>query len=109
MRLPPDTVLLCGDEAPPDLLAVWVEERLAVLVLPAVERLEAALEALGTTTVVVVGDGASAAASLGFRVFWLGEGPAPEGVRAVTLADTIVAARLARARERWKASRAALS
>ena len=107
MRLPPDTVLLCGAEAPPELLAVWAEERLAVLPLPAPDQLEAALEALGTTTVVVVGDGAAAAAALGFRVFWIGDEPAPEGVRAVTLAQTLAAARLARARERWKAGRAA--
>jgi len=105
MRLPPDTVLLCGAPAPPELLAVWAQERLTTLPLPAPERLEAALEALGTTTVVVVGDGAAQAAALGFRVFWLGEGPAPEGARAATLADTLAAARNARARERWKAAR----
>ena len=109
MRLPPDTVLLCGAVAPPDLLTVWAEERLTVLPLPAPERLEDALEALGTTTVVVVGDGAAAAAALGFRVFWIGEDPAPEGVKAVTLAQTVAAARLARARERWKAARTTLS
>jgi hypothetical protein len=109
MRLPPDTVLLCGAEAPPELMAVWTEERLAVLPLPAPERLEAALEALGTTTVVVVGEGAAEAAALGFRVFWLGDGPAPEGVRAVSLAETLAAARLARARERWKAARGGVS
>ncbi len=105
MRLPPDTVLLCGAPAPPELLEVWAQERLTTLPLPAPERLEAILEALGATTVVVVGEGAAQAAALGFRVFWLGDGPAPAGARACALAETVAAARLARARERWKAAR----
>jgi hypothetical protein len=103
MRLPPDTVLVCGPGAPPELAAVWRDERLPIL--PG-EDLEAALDALGATTLVVADDTEAAvqAAALGCRVFWVGA-EAPPGVRASTLAEALAAGRNARARERWKAAR----
>ncbi len=106
MRLPPDTALLCAPDAPPELAAVWREERLPIV---AAENMEAALDAIGATTLVVAGDAAAAAkaAGLGLRVFYVGDGPAPDGARAATLAEALAAGRNARARERWKAARAA--
>jgi hypothetical protein len=106
MRLPTDATLLLGPGADPELERVWREERLPTLALPC---READLEGLATATIVACGDGgpqaAALAAGLGFRAFLVGEGPAPEGVRAVTPAEALAGARLARARERWKAGR----
>src|SRR5947209_19386648 len=112
MRLPTDTTLLCGAAAAPELELVWREERLPVLAIGADGALrEADLEAIGTATVVACGQGgaeaAAAAAALGFRTFYVGEAAAPAGARPATLAETLEAARAARARERWKATRAA--
>jgi hypothetical protein len=108
MRLPTDATLLLGEGADPELARAWREERLPVLAL-AGEAGEADLEALATATVLACGDGAIAtaglAARMGFRTFLVGE-TAPDGVRAVTLAQALEGARGARARERWKAARA---
>jgi hypothetical protein len=109
MRLPTDATLLLGEGADPEIARVWMEERLPALALDALDRLEAGLEALGTATVVACGDGAAAAAALaasfGYRTFLVGEASPAEGVVCVTLAQALEAARLARARERWKAAR----
>jgi hypothetical protein len=103
MRLPVDATLLLGQGADPALEAVWREERLPVA------PVGADLEALPTATVVVCGEGgfeaAGRAAQLGFRTFLVGEAAPPE-VSAVSVAQTVEAARGARARERWKAARA---
>jgi hypothetical protein len=108
MRLPTDATLLLGEGADPELARAWREERLPALAFTDAPA-EAELEALATATVVVCGDGAVATAALaarmGFRTFLIGEA-APEGVRAVTLAQALEGARGARARERWKAARA---
>lgn len=108
MRLPTDATLLLGDDADPELQRVWREETLPVVALGAGMR-EADLEALGTATIVACGAGAAEAAALaarlGFRTFLVGE-DAAEGVRTVTLIQTLEAARMARARERWRAARA---
>ena len=106
MRLPPDTVLLCGPGAAPELVAVWREERLPIL---GAGDLEADLDALGATTLVVAGDAAAAAQAvgLGYRVFFVGDDSAPEGTRAATMAEALAGGRNARARERWKAARGA--
>lgn len=108
MRLPTDATLLIGPAAEPELEQAWREEQLPVLALD-LDGMEAALEAIGTATVVACGDGAAdaaaAAAALGFRTFLVGE-PAAEGVVTVSAAQALDAARLARARERWKAARA---
>lgn len=102
MRLPVDTTLLLGQGADPALEAVWREERLPVAAIGA------ELEALPTATLVVCGEGgfeaATLAARLGFRTFLVGD-TAPEGARAASVAQTVEAARGARARERWKAAR----
>jgi hypothetical protein len=110
MRLPTDSTLLLGVGAEPELEQVWREERLPVLALGGdLSGIEAALEGIGTATVVACGQGgaqaAAAAATLGFRTFLVGEAAA-DGVVAVTLAQALEAARVARARERWKAARA---
>ena len=106
MRLPLDSTLLLGAGADPELERVWREERLPLCALPCDE---AQMEALGTATVVACGQGAAQAAALaarlGFRTFLVGDGPETEGVRVVTPAQALDAARLARARERWKAAR----
>jgi hypothetical protein len=100
MRLPTDATLLLGEAADPALAQVWREER-----LPVVDA-GVDLEDLPTATLVVCEPEAAArAAALGFRTFVVGE-TAPEGARAVSLAETLEAARAARARERWKAARA---
>ncbi len=108
MRLPADSILLLGPGADSELERVWREERLAVLSLPCAE---ADLDALATATVVACGEGsptaATLAAGLGFRTFLVGGGPATEGVRVVSLAQALEAARMARARDRWKAARGA--
>src|SRR5947199_3615155 len=104
MRLPTDATLLCGPGAAPELERVWRKERLPVLAIG--PKLEADLEAMATATVVACGHGgveaAAAAAALGFRTFYVGEAAAPAGARPATLAETLEAARAARARERWK-------
>jgi hypothetical protein len=106
MRLPTDATLLLGPGADPELERVWREERLPTLTLPC---READLEGLSTATIVACGEGgrdaAALAAGLGFRTFLVGDGPAPDGVRLVTLAEALTGARSARARERWKAAR----
>ncbi len=108
MRLPTDTTLLIGDGAAPELVEAWREERLPALTID-LGRLEAELERLDTATVVVCGanaiEAATLAARLGFRTFLVGEAPAPEGAAAVSLDQALEAARMARARERWKAAR----
>jgi hypothetical protein len=111
MRLPTDATLLIGPGAEPELERAWREERLPVLALEGeLAGVEAALEAIGTATVVACGEGAAeaaaAAAALGFRTFLVGA-PAAEGVVAVSPEQALDAARFARARERWKAARAA--
>jgi hypothetical protein len=104
MRLPADSILVLGEGADPTLVEVWREERLAEA------PLGAELDTLPTATLVVCGAGgfeaAALASALGFRTFLVGES-APEGARAVSAAQAIEAARGARARERWKAARAA--
>jgi hypothetical protein len=110
MRLPTDTTLLLGEGADPTLEAVWRDERLPIMAIGAdPSGLEAKLEAAETATVVACGAGAVAAAglaaSLGFRTFLLNAPPSGGDVRAVSLAETLEAARGARARERWKAAR----
>ncbi len=114
MRLPTDAILAIAEGADDELAAVWREERLPVLTLSAdAAALEAALEALGATTLVLCGQGAEAAARtaarLGYRVFLIGADPVEgDDVKVVTRAMALAAARLARARERWKAARAGL-
>jgi hypothetical protein len=107
MRLPTDATLLCGEGAAPELERIWREERLPVLAIGA--PFEADLEAIRTATVVVCGQGgveaARFASALGYRTFYVGEPPAPPGVRLASLDETLDAARAARARERWKAAR----
>jgi hypothetical protein len=106
MRLPTDATLLIGQGAPPELEQVWREERLPLRALPCPAS---DMEALETATLVVCGEGgpeaAAQAARLGFRTFLVGDGPAPEAVRCVDLAQALEAGRAARARERWKATR----
>ncbi len=106
MRLPADTILLLGDGADPELGRVWREEALP---LRALGFDLAELENLETATVLAAGNGAAeaaeAAARLGFRTFLVSD-EAVEGVRSVSLAEALVAAKLARARERWRAARA---
>jgi hypothetical protein len=106
MRLPTDATLLLGDGADPELGRVWREEQLP---LRALGFDLAELENLETATVVVAGSGAreaaAAAARLGFRTFLVSEEQAVEGVRSVALDEALDAARGARARERWRASR----
>jgi len=109
MRLPTDTTLLIGPGAEPELEQAWREERLPMLAFDAdLAGVEAALEAIGTATVVACGEGAAraaaAAAALGFRTFLVGEA-AVEGAATVTASQALDAARQARARERWKAAR----
>jgi hypothetical protein len=103
MRLPADTILITGEGADAELLRVWREEGLAEAALPCAD-----LDALPTATLVICGAGgfeaAALAASLGFRTFLVGEAAPPE-TRAVSAAEAVDAARTARARERWKASR----
>jgi hypothetical protein len=105
MRLPTDATLLLGPGADPELERAWREERLPVRALPCTE---AELESLATATLVACGEGAreaaTLAAALGFRTFLVAQAP-PEGVRSVSLAEALEAARDARARERWKAGR----
>ncbi len=107
MRLPTDATLLLGPGGDPELERVWREERLPMRALPCTD---AELETLATATLVACGEGAreaaALAAGLGFRTF-LVEAAAPEGVRPVSLAEALEAARNARARERWKAGRSA--
>jgi hypothetical protein len=108
LRLPADTYLLVAENADASVEDVWREERMPVVTLGA-EFGEKDFDALPTATIVVCGEGAQAAAHaarLGFRTFLVGDS-APDGVRAVSVAETIAAARGARARERWKAARAA--
>jgi hypothetical protein len=109
MRLPTDATLLIGSDAEPALEQAWREEGLPVLQVADLGRLEAELEAIGTATVVVCGAGAvemaRLAARLGFRTFLVSEDAAPEGAQRASLAQTLEAARAARARERWKAAR----
>jgi hypothetical protein len=109
MRLPTDATLLLGDGAEPELIEAWREERLPVLAVDLL-RLEAELEALDTATVVACGAGAANAAALaarlGFRTFLVGDAPASDEVCVVSLDQALAAARMARARERWKAGRA---
>jgi hypothetical protein len=106
MRLPTDTTLLLGDGADPELGRVWREEQLPLLAL-GFDLVE--LENLETATVVAAGSGAAeaaaAAARLGFRTFLVSGDAAVEGVRVVALDEALAAARGARARERWRASR----
>ena len=106
MRLPTDATLLIAPGAEPALEQVWREERLPVLALDGdLAGIEAALEAIGATTVVACDENAArAAATLGFRTFLVGEG-AVAGAATVSLSQTLDAARFARARERWKAAR----
>ena len=106
MRLPTDATLLIGPSAEPALEQAWREERLPMLALDGdLAGIEAALEAIGTATVVACDENAaSAAAALGFRTFLVGEG-ALAGVATVSLNQALEAARFARARERWKAAR----
>ncbi len=124
------------------LLAVWREEGLPVLHVrdesegPAAapslgepvirkragrafagEDLEAALDAIGATTLVVCGafEGAALeatmrdAASLGYRVFVVADAGLPvdagAAARVVTLATALEAGRRAKARQRWRAAR----
>ncbi len=112
MRLPTDATLIIGAGAEPELEQVWGEERLPVVTFGAdLSGLEAALEGIGTTTVVACGEGAAdaaaAAAALGFRTFLVGQALDAEGVVTVSPTQALAAARLARARERWKAAREA--
>ena len=111
MRLPTDATLLIGPGAEPALEQAWREERLPMLALDGdLSGIEAALEAIGTATVVACGEyaasAAAAAAALGFRTFLVGEATA-DGVVTVSPRQALDAARLARAIERWKAARAA--
>jgi hypothetical protein len=105
MRLPADTILLLGADADSELERVWREEQLP---LRALGFALAELENLETATVLAAGSGAAeaaaAAARLGFRTFLVSD-EVVEDVRSVTLAEALAAARLARARERWRASR----
>ena len=108
MRLPTDATLLISDGAAPELVEAWREERLPMLPVD-LARLETALEASNTATVVACGveaaQAAALAARLGFRTFLVGEAPAPGEVCVVSLDQALAAARMARARERWKAGR----
>jgi hypothetical protein len=111
MRLPTDATLLIGPGAEPELEQAWREERLPILALDGeLAGIEAALEAIGTATVVACGQhaagAAAAVAALGYRTFLVGE-TAAEGVVAVSPRQALDAARLARAIERWRAARAA--
>src|SRR6185437_16183442 len=97
MRLPTDATLLIGPGAEPALEQAWREERLPMLALDGdLAGMEAALEAIGTATVVVCGEGAAeaaaAAAALGFRTFLVGEA-VTEGVVAVSPAEALEATR----------------
>ena len=115
MRLPTDAALVIAEGAADELVEVWREERLPVVPLTAdPAELDAALETLGATTIVICGEGGEAAAAiaagLGYRVFLVGEGQVGEGqvgegVRVVSRGLAIAAGRMARARERWKAAR----
>jgi len=114
MRLPTDATLLIGPGAEPALEQAWREERLPMLALDGnLAGFEAALEAIGTATVVACGEYAAsaavAAAALGFRTFLVGEvlvgEVAAEGVVTISPRQALDAARLARAIERWKAAR----
>jgi nicotinamidase-related amidase len=129
MRLPVDAALiLIGDvsELPgvAPLVAAWGQERLPILRVDpdafAASDLEAALDELGATTLVLSGAGdatlatARDAAARGFRVFLVAASPPPDPgadiARIVTPEIAVAAALRARARERWKAARdAALS
>ena len=101
MRLPTDATLI-ANAADPALVEVWREERLPVAAVAS----EAEMDALPTATVVACDAALAAlAAGLGFRTFLVGLTPAPEGARCAALAETLEAARAARARDRWKASR----
>ena len=125
MRLPTDAALIVIDEASAGvLIEVWREERLP-LFQPGAKpggafadgELEAALDAIGATTLVICGTAfddptLQAATSLGYRVFLLGDEPGAfdiggEAARVATLEMALAAARRARARERWKAARRA--
>lgn len=104
MRLPTDATLLVSAGLDPALAQVWREEGLPVAHVAS----EAEMDALATATVVACDRATAAkAAALGFRTFLVGAPPAPEGARCVPLSETLDAARAARARERWKAARAA--
>jgi nicotinamidase-related amidase len=134
MRLPRDAALIVIDGAGAAdvgrLLAVWREEKLPVIhcgeasaalpdepVLPPAAPGafdDAALDAMGATTLTFCGTGAAlaasarAAAGLGYRVFVVSEGPMAAGpdVRVVALDTALAAGRMARVRERLKAARA---
>jgi hypothetical protein len=144
MRLPADAVLIVVSEGEDDpeaatLLAVWREEALPVFRIGegspeaaagasrmsmsghgafASSGLEAALDAIGATTVVVCGGAAAEsltaardAADLGYRVFRVAGAPDAEAadpsakVRVVTCETAVAAGRRAKARERWAAER----
>jgi nicotinamidase-related amidase len=139
MRLPTDTALIVIDEAPesshdnPDaefaiaaLLEVWREERMPVFHVGrelsdpfADPDLEASLEAIGATTLVICGalaqEAVAAAAGRGYRVFVVADGADAQALatmnhefaQVVTSETTLAAGRRARARERWKAARRA--
>jgi nicotinamidase-related amidase len=126
MRLPVDAALiLIGDvsEVPGvgQMVAAWAQERLPILRVDrdpfAAGDLEAALDEIGATTLVLSGEGEAAvatargAAARGFRVFIVAEPPLAEVsadiARIVTPETAVAAALRARARERWNAAREA--
>ncbi len=129
MRLPADAALIVVNRAEADpavaaLLAVWSEEALPVFHVDSTapgafagSDLEASLDAVGATTLVVCGgpppDAVAAtardAAGRGYRVFLVGDAAAADAVlddvRAVTCETALAAGLRARARERWRAAR----
>jgi len=129
MRLPADAALIVVDAPPPTedaitaLLTVWREEGLPVFHVAAQADsafvdtgLEAALDAIGATTLVVCGNALDAtvrdAAGLGYRVFLVADAHAPALARqhgeyaAVVSSETALeAGRRAKARLRWRAQR----
>jgi nicotinamidase-related amidase len=139
MRLPVDATLIVmtgasADEDVEALLAAWRRERLPIFhvrrepgdapepVIVALaddafakSDLEAALDAIGATTLVIVGARgpaaatARAAAGRGYRVFVVANAPLveAEAAKMATLETALAAARGARWRERWQAARRA--
>ncbi len=125
MRLPSDAALLVPDPGDADeaLLRVWREEALPLFEIGARSgdafaggELEAELDAVGATTLVIANGFARgaleatvlAAAARGYRVFVVGaEGAACDlgDARVVGVETAIEAARRARFRQRWTLAR----